>query len=59
MNQHFNVLTPYELRQPTEVLLSFVEFFGRDILSHVCLVRGSAERYNTQRLNNAVYGLMG
>lgn len=59
MNQPFDILTPYELRKLTEVLLSSVEFFGRDILSHVRLIRGSAERYDTQRLNNAVHGLVG
>jgi hypothetical protein len=50
-------ITPYELGQCTEVPFSFIKFFSSKILSHVRLIRGSAERCDTQRLNKAVYGL--
>jgi len=59
MNQHFDFLTPYELCQRTKVLLSFVHFFGRDVLLHVRLIRGSAERCDTQRLDKVVHGSRG
>lgn len=58
MNLLFHLLTPYKLGQCTEVSLSFIKVFGSEIVSHVCLVRGSAKRCDTQRLNKAIHGLV-
>lgn len=52
-----HLLTPYKLSQCTEVPFSFIKIFSSKVLSHVCLIRGSAERCDTQRLNKAVHGL--
>jgi hypothetical protein len=57
MNLLFHLLTPYKLGQCTEVSLSFIKVFGSNIVSHVCLVRGSAKRCDTQRLSKAIHGL--
>lgn len=53
----FHLLTPYKLGQCTEVSLSFIKVFGSNVVSHVCLVRGSAKWCDTQRLNKAIHGL--
>jgi hypothetical protein len=57
MNQHFDLLTPYELRQRAEVFLSFVEFLCRNVLSHVWFIRRPTEGCDTQRLDKVVDGL--
>ena len=57
VNLLFHLLTPYKLGQRTEVPFSFIKTFSNNIFSHVCLVRGSTERRDTQRLNKAVHDL--
>ena len=57
VNLLFHLLTPYKLGQRTEVPFSFIKTSSNNIFSHVCLVRGSTERRDTQRLNEAVHDL--
>lgn len=57
MNLLFHLLTPYKLGQCTEVSISFIKVFGSKIVSHMCLIRGSAKRRDAQRLNEAIHGL--